>query len=152
MVWLPSDPTLGDLKRVASKAFRDLYVVLSDFKVTRVKGYEGVSDKTRLGWRKMHGVFVEVYGEGADLESEFRYQGGLEQWTVKCMCGTGDDDGERMIACDKCGIWMHTRCVGIKDSAKAPSNWICPNCAPTPAVAVDVAPKAPRPAPRRRRE
>ena len=152
MVWLPSDPTLGDLKRVASKAFRDLYVVLSDFKVTRVKGYEGVSDKTRLGWRKMHGAFVEVHGEGADLESEFRYQGGLEQWTVKCMCGTGDDDGERMIACDECGIWMHTRCVGIKDSAKAPSNWICPKCAPTPAVAVDVAPKAPRPAPRRRRE
>jgi hypothetical protein len=27
-------------------------------------------------------------------------------------CGTQDDDGERMIACDVCGIWMHTRCSG----------------------------------------
>ena len=87
LVFLPSEPTLGDLRRNASKAFRDLYVVLSDFKVTRVKGYEGMSDKTRLGWRKMQGASVEVHGEGADLESEYRYQGGFDQWTVKCVWG-----------------------------------------------------------------
>lgn len=50
-----------------------MYVVLFDFKVIRVKGYEGVSDKICLGWCKMYGVFVEVYGEGVDLESEFCY-------------------------------------------------------------------------------
>jgi len=149
IVFLPSEPTLGDLKRNASKAFRDLYVVLSDFKVTRVKGYEGVSDKTRLGWRKMQGASVEVHGEGADLESEYRYQGGFEQWTVECVCGTRDDDGERMIACDRCGIWMHTRCVGIKDSAKAPSSWTCPNCSPASAKQLEPAPKR-RPPPRER--
>ena len=150
LAFLPSDPTLGDLKRVASKAFRDLYIVLNEFRVTRVKGYEGMSDKTRLGWRKMHGASVEVHGEGADLESEFRYQGGFEQWTVSCMCGTGDDDGERMIACDKCGVWMHTRCVGIRDSANAPKHWICPNCSPNSAVPTQE-PRA-RPPPRRRNE
>ena len=149
LVFLPSEPTLGDLRRNASKAFRDLYVVLSDFKVTRVKGYEGMSDKTRLGWRKMQGASVEVHGEGADLESEYRYQGGFDQWTVKCVCGTRDDDGERMIACDKCGVWMHTRCVGIKDSAKAPSNWTCPNCSPSCAKQLQPAPKR-RPPPRER--
>ena len=26
-----------------------------------------------------------------------------------------DDDGERMVACDNCGIWMHSRCIGIED-------------------------------------
>jgi len=150
LAFLPSDPTLGDLKRVASKAFRDLYIVLNEFRVTRVKGYEGMSDKTRLGWRKMHGASVEVHGEGADLESEFRYQGGFEQWTVSCMCGTGDDDGERMIACDKCGVWMHTRCVGIRDSANAPKRWICSNCSPNSAVPAQE-PRA-RPPPRRRNE
>jgi hypothetical protein len=149
LCFLPSDPTLGDLKRIASKALRDLYIVLADFKVTRVKGYEGMSDKTRLGWRKMHGASIEVHGEGADLESEFRYQGGFEQWTVSCMCGTGDDDGERMIACDKCSIWMHTRCVGIKDSATAPKRWICPKCSPHTIAPTRVEQRA-RPPPRRR--
>jgi len=128
MIFLPGDPTLGDLKRVASKAFSDLYVVLAKFKVTKVKGYEAMSDKIRLGWRKISGAHVEVHGEGADLESEFRYQGGLEQWTVKCMCGTGDDDGERMIACDKCEVWMHTRCMGIKDDLPAPKQFRCVKC------------------------
>ena len=150
LVFLPSEPTLGDLKRVTSKAFRDLYVVLSDFKVTRVKGHEGQSDKTRLGWRKMHGASVEVQGDGADVASELRYQGGFEQWTVQCMCGTGDDDGERMIACDKCGVWMHTRCVGIKDNKNAPSHWICPNCEPRQEEEKLGASKKSRPAPRRR--
>jgi hypothetical protein len=26
--------------------------------------------------------------------------GGLEDWAVRCRCGVGDDDGERMIMCD----------------------------------------------------
>lgn len=29
---------------------------------------------------------------------------------VLCTCGVKDDDGERMIACDICQTWMHTRC------------------------------------------
>ncbi|KAK8965135.1 hypothetical protein KSP40_PGU004729 [Platanthera guangdongensis] len=32
------------------------------------------------------------------------------QWTVDCSCGVNFDDGEEMVSCDECGVWVHTRC------------------------------------------
>ncbi|RXH85730.1 hypothetical protein DVH24_009551 [Malus domestica] len=46
---------------------------------------------------------------------------GLESWTVDCTCGAKDDDGERMFACDTCGVWQHTRCAGIHSSDEIPA-------------------------------
>ncbi|XP_010461091.1 PREDICTED: uncharacterized protein LOC104741867 isoform X2 [Camelina sativa] len=31
-------------------------------------------------------------------------------WTVDCVCGVNFDDGEEMVNCDDCGVWVHTRC------------------------------------------
>ncbi|GMJ00484.1 hypothetical protein like AT1G32810 [Hibiscus trionum] len=31
-------------------------------------------------------------------------------WTVDCICGVNFDDGEEMVKCDECGVWVHTRC------------------------------------------
>ncbi|XVF10291.1 hypothetical protein REPUB_Repub07fG0170000 [Reevesia pubescens] len=31
-------------------------------------------------------------------------------WTVDCICGVTFDDGEEMVKCDECGVWVHTRC------------------------------------------
>ncbi|CDP12244.1 unnamed protein product [Coffea canephora] len=33
-----------------------------------------------------------------------------ESWTVDCVCGVNFDDGEEMVKCDECGVWVHTRC------------------------------------------
>lgn len=128
VVLLPPDPMLSDLKAAANKCFQDLYVVLAKFKVKTVVGFETLKDASRLGPKRVAGARVEVHGEGADLESEFRYQGGLDQWVVRCVCGTCDDDGERMIACDVCEVWMHTRCVGISDAQGTPRRWTCGEC------------------------
>ncbi len=127
VVLLPADPTLFDLKQAASKCFADLYVVLKKFKVKTVVGLEQVKDASKVGKKVSH-KNITVDGEGADLDSEFRYQGGLDQWTVRCVCGTCDDDGQRMIACDACEVWMHTRCVGIGDDAGTPRRWTCTEC------------------------
>ena len=54
--------------------------------------------------------------------------GGIEDWLVACSCGTKDDDGERMIACDVCQTWMHTRCQHIPDEAPVPDVFICLMC------------------------
>lgn len=54
--------------------------------------------------------------------------GGIEDWQVHCTCGTRDDDGERMIACDACQTWMHTRCQGIPDESPVPDTWVCFAC------------------------
>jgi hypothetical protein len=48
------------------------------------------------GWRGAR-VQVVVSGSGAELTSDWRFEGGLEQWVVGCACGTRDDDGERMV-------------------------------------------------------
>eukprot|EP00955_Chlamydomonas_euryale_P095256 364926-Chlamydomonas_euryale.AAC.5 len=45
------------------------------------------------------------------------------------VCGTTDDDGERMVACDQCGIWKHTRCCGISDDEDIPDTFVCAKCA-----------------------
>lgn len=43
-------------------------------------------------------------------------------------CHAEDDDGARMVACDKCGVWMHTRCVGFRDDEDLPEYFNCPSC------------------------
>ncbi|GAB2236455.1 hypothetical protein Droror1_Dr00028099 [Drosera rotundifolia] len=45
--------------------------------------------------------------------------GGVDNWTVRCKCGSGDDDGERMVACD---IWQHTRSSGLGDNETVPQS------------------------------
>jgi hypothetical protein len=52
----------------------------------------------------------------------------VEDWAVACRCGTRDDDGERMIVCDGCGYWMHTRCNSIRDEEQEPHGFVCAEC------------------------
>lgn len=63
-----------------------------------------------------------------DLNTELRYEGGPDNWKVRCECGAQDDDGERMVACDICEVWQHTRCNGIEDSGTVPPLFICAGC------------------------
>lgn len=48
----------------------------------------------------------------------------MDQRTGLLNVSARDDDGERMVSCDVCEIWQHTRCIdwyqiGIKDSVPA---------------------------------
>ncbi|CAN4077459.1 unnamed protein product [Withania somnifera] len=46
-------------------------------------------------------------------------------WTVDCVCGVNFDDGEEMVNCDDCGVWVHTRCVRYVKSEKL---FACDKC------------------------
>ena len=46
------------------------------------------------------GAELCVRGTGIGLENRLRYEGGADNWVVKCECGAQDDDGERMVECD----------------------------------------------------
>ncbi|KAI4378842.1 hypothetical protein MLD38_016269 [Melastoma candidum] len=35
---------------------------------------------------------------------------------------------ERMLACDTCGAWRHTRCSGIHDLEPVPERFVCQRC------------------------
>ncbi|XP_052170477.1 uncharacterized protein LOC127786831 [Diospyros lotus] len=46
-------------------------------------------------------------------------------WTVDCVCGVNFDDGEEMVNCDECGVWVHTRCSRYVKSEKS---FACDKC------------------------
>lgn len=50
-------------------------------------------------------------------------------WRVKCSCGARDDDGERMVSCEMCEVWVHTRCEGVPEADAPPESFICEQCA-----------------------
>lgn len=131
--------------------FRDLYLAFGDLQTLDISGLPGPSgDRSRLG-PIGPGVHVAVQGVGVDPNSTWRFEGGLDQWVVNCACGTMGDDGERMVCCDKCEVWMHTRCVGVRDEDAPPARWCCPGCAPTTprgGGGARAASASPRPSPR----
>ncbi|GAB2209877.1 hypothetical protein Drorol1_Dr00027102, partial [Drosera rotundifolia] len=46
-------------------------------------------------------------------------------WTVDCICGVNFDDGEEMVSCDDCGVWVHTRCSRF---VKGDTSYACDKC------------------------
>ncbi|KAL3629065.1 hypothetical protein CASFOL_027126 [Castilleja foliolosa] len=127
-ITVPLYATLGDLKMAVQNAMRDTYCVMEKLIVTEIIGKEGVEDEEVLFGLIESGQEIGVRGCGLDLEIDLRYQGGTENWTVRCKCGAGDDDGERMVACDICETWQHTRCSGIEDAEAVPRMFVCDSC------------------------
>lgn len=127
---VPLYATIGDLKIAVQNAFRDTYCVLETLRVTEILELEGVEDEEVLFGLVESGMELRVKGCGLDLEASLRYEGGTENWTVKCKCGARDDDGERMLACDIdiCETWQHTHCCGIEESKAVPRLFVCETC------------------------
>lgn len=50
---------------------------------------------------------------------------GDESWIVACPCGVNFDDGEEMVECDKCGVWVHTHCCRVP---KGLATFVCDKC------------------------
>ncbi|EPE32564.1 FYVE/PHD zinc finger [Glarea lozoyensis ATCC 20868] len=55
-----------------------------------------------------------------------------EDWIFDCICGAYGqiDDGTHSIACDKCNIWQHSKCVGVsqKEAERDDFSFICKTC------------------------
>ncbi|KAL8141952.1 hypothetical protein V2J09_014984 [Rumex salicifolius] len=128
LVFVPLHTTIGELKEVAGKALRDTYCFTERFEVTEIVRLEGLADDEVIFGVLESGSEIWVRGIGLDWKPELRHEGGPENWIVKCECGARDDDGERMVSCDVCEIWQHTRCIGIKDSEAVPALYLCTKC------------------------
>ncbi|KAL8472341.1 hypothetical protein ACS0TY_028904 [Phlomoides rotata] len=128
---VPLYATIGDLKIAVQNAMRDTYCVMENVRVIEILEMEEFEDDEVLFGIIESGREVWVRGCGFDLENDLRYEGGTESWTVRCKCGARDDDGERMVACDICGTWQHTRCFGIEDVEAVPRLFVCDTCCST---------------------
>ncbi|KAF3928868.1 hypothetical protein ABW20_dc0106102 [Dactylellina cionopaga] len=61
----------------------------------------------------------------AELETEDK------EWVFDCICGIHGlnyDDGTYSIACDRCGVWQHTKCLGLPQTAAEEEEFICDRC------------------------
>lgn len=50
---------------------------------------------------------------------------GDDGWTVACPCGITYDDGEEMVECDACRVWVHTRCCRVP---RGLTHYVCERC------------------------
>lgn len=131
IVVVPLHATVEELKKAAEIAFRETYCITEKFTVTEIENFGEREDDEVLFGMVESGMEVNVRGFGLDLDTPLRYQGGTETWMVRCECGARDDDGERMVACDICEIWQHTRCSGIEDADTLPPLFVCSACCVT---------------------
>ncbi|KAK8931071.1 PHD finger protein MALE MEIOCYTE DEATH 1 [Platanthera zijinensis] len=125
---LEAHASVGDLRMESEMAMRETYCMMEAFRVTSVDGVEGEEWDPVMTGGVQSGSVVVVRGEGVDMGCELRYEGGADSWTVDCACGAQDDDGERMVACDSCDVWHHTRCTGISDDQPVPPLFLCSRC------------------------
>lgn len=128
---LPPNATVLDLKLEASKTFHEIYLMFRRFQAEEVVGLgSDVTDSAQLKVVLGSCDSVRVRGKclGKTGVNGFRTERGEERWTVDCGCGAKDDDGERMMACDICGVWQHTRCAGIPDFESEPVSFVCYKC------------------------
>lgn len=127
MVVVPLHATVGELKEAGEWALRDSYCSLERFEVRWIEGVHVDDDDVVFGELES-GSHVRLRGSRTDT-CGMMYEGGSEYtWRVECTCGARDDDGERMVACDMCDVWLHTRCEGIDDSDVVPPLFLCGRC------------------------
>lgn len=55
-----------------------------------------------------------------------------EDWIFDCICGAYGqiDDGTHSIACERCNIWQHSKCVGVsrEEAERDDFHFICKTC------------------------
>ncbi|CAL9217230.1 unnamed protein product [Arabidopsis halleri] len=126
---LPLNATVSDLKIEAAKAFQEVYAMFKRFEVEELLGYGSIDDFITLKFLVGTNGVIRIKGRCSKHGLlRYRMERGVDNWKVDCKCGTKDDDGERMLACDGCGVWHHTRCAGINNSDALPSKFHCFRC------------------------
>lgn len=130
LVVLPLNATVADLKSEATKAFQEVYAMFKMFQAEELPEFGPVEDSITVKFLVGTSASIRVRGRCPAKHglSRFRMERGMENWTVDCTCGAKDDDGERMLACDTCGVWQHTRCAGIDNSRAIPAKFVCMSC------------------------
>lgn len=130
LIVLPLNATVADLKREAANAFQEVYAMYKRFQVEEILEYGSIYDSLSVKFLLGTNGSVRILGKCPAKHglNRFKMERGTESWKVDCTCGAKDDDGERMLACDKCGVWQHTRCAGIRNSDAIPSKFECVRC------------------------
>nr|AXF35970.1 transcription factor male sterility 1 [Tapiscia sinensis] len=128
-VTLKNNATFDELKLEVERSFREMYWGLRSFVVEstvnlNAKGTDLVFGLVEAG-RKL---IFEGSNKQEGIINEVMYESGMINYVIDCPCGVKDDDGERLISCDICEVWQHTRCVRIPNNQQIPHVFLCKRC------------------------
>ncbi|RZR90642.1 hypothetical protein BHM03_00018556 [Ensete ventricosum] len=127
-VVVPARATIGELKREVGRHFGAVYWGLKSFVPDSIVGVR-CRDSDLVHELMPSGSSIVVEGRMEEADGEEMYEGGNGgSKIVVCPCGGKEEDGERMICCDICEVWQHTRCVGIPDEDDVPPVFLCGRC------------------------
>lgn len=128
---LPVTATVGDLKAKVTKAMQETYLIYQNFGAYQLVDCKVASNTTQVkllfGSKGNAHIIGRCHGSKRRL-GIYRMEQGLEKWMVHCVCGAQDDDGERMVACDVCSVWQHTKCSYINDAEDVLKKFVCRQC------------------------
>lgn len=87
---------------------------------------KGASDKGRVSERHLHAEIEKNKQALMELEEDD------DDWTFDCICGLYGqvDDGAHSVACERCNVWQHSKCIGVtaEEAEKPEFHFICPSC------------------------
>lgn len=112
------------VKEKIESVFRKTYAMFDEWKILTLSNLRLDGPSLEMPSEKV----IEIKGNGFSPKLELRHAGGIDDWEVECPCGTRDDDGARMVCCDTCSVWLHTRCLGFRDDTEVPTFFECPHC------------------------
>ncbi|XVF51487.1 hypothetical protein PTKIN_Ptkin04bG0189100 [Pterospermum kingtungense] len=134
-VGLNENGTFDDLKLEVEKSFREVYWRLRGFVVENivnlsVKGSDFVMGSVETGQKLVFlGRNQDQTQTGTKNNEVTIYECGLNSGRiVDCPCGAKEDDGERLVSCDICEVWQHTRCARIPNNEEIPHVFLCKQC------------------------
>ncbi|XP_020090790.1 PHD finger protein MALE MEIOCYTE DEATH 1-like [Ananas comosus] len=127
VVVVEAHAAVGELVAEAERAMRDTYCAF-EWEPVMNGGAESGAELWVRGEFGAEAVDCELRREGREVGAEAEAEAEAEAWAVACACGASDDDGERMVACDACDVWHHTRCAGIADGDPVPPVFLCARC------------------------
>ncbi|KAI8629387.1 hypothetical protein F5Y19DRAFT_464553 [Xylariaceae sp. FL1651] len=80
----------------------------------------------RLSERRLKAEIEKNKRALQDLEDED------DNWIFDCICGIYGqiDDGTHSVACERCNVWQHSKCLGISEEAadRDDFHFICKSC------------------------
>ncbi|CAI0459285.1 unnamed protein product [Linum tenue] len=136
-VRLRRSATFNELMVEVEKIFRDLYWGMKNLILDSVANLEANGKDLVFGQVEVGGkVIFQGSNKGGigfmnhHQNEEMMYYEGGSNWNkvVVCGCGAREDDGERMVSCDICEVWQHTKCVGIPHHQPTPQIFLCKRC------------------------
>lgn len=89
-------------------------------------GRNGSEATMRMSERRINAEIEKNKQALEDLDEED------QDWVFDCICGLYGqiDDGTHSVACERCNIWQHSKCIGVKEdeAERTDFHFICSSC------------------------